>query len=87
METISYTEARNHLKEIMDTVTTDHVAVRIQRRNGENAVVISEQDYQGLEETLHLLGNPANAERLTEALNRDPGEAIPWAEAKQRLGL
>ena len=85
--TVSYTEARNHLKEIMDTVAKDHITVRIQRRGGENAVVMSESDYRSLQETLHLLSNPANAERLLEARQRGIEQAVPWEDAKRLLDL
>ena len=87
MNTVSYTEARNHLKDIMDAVANDHVAICIRRRNGENAVVMSESDYRSLQETLYLLSSPANAKRLMEAKNRGPQEALPCEEVKNRLGL
>ena len=87
METVSYTEARDHLKDIIDTVTKDHVTVCIKRRNGENAVVMSESDYRSLRETLYLLSSPVNAKRLMEAKNRDLQEALPWEDVKNRLGL
>jgi antitoxin YefM len=87
MKSFSYTEARDHLKDLMDQVNEDHAPVRIQRRNGEGAVLISEDDYAGLQETLYLLGNPVNAQRLLAARRRSPTEAIPWDDAKERLGL
>lgn len=87
METISYTEARNRLKDIIDAVAEDHVTVRIRRRGGESAVLMSESDYNSLKETLYLLGNPANAQRLLEARDRDAGKAVPWDEARRLLGL
>ena len=87
METISYTEARNRLKELLDQVETDHAPVRIERRSGSAAVIMTEEDFNGLQETLYLLGNPANAQRLLEARDRGEEETIPLDEARQKLGL
>jgi antitoxin YefM len=42
------------------------------RRDGESAVMLSLAEYESLEETLHLLRDPANAERLLQS--------IKWAE-------
>jgi antitoxin YefM len=40
----------------------------ITRRNGEAVVVLSLGEYEALEETLHLLSNPANAEHLRKSM-------------------
>ena len=85
METVSYTDARNHLKELIDKVETDHSPVRIERRTGGAAVIMSEEDYAGMQETLYLLGNPANAERLLQARARGADAAIPLEEARDAL--
>lgn len=85
METVSYTDARNHLKALIDKVATDHAPVRIERRSGGAAVIMSEEDYAGLQETLYLLGNPANAERLLQARARGEDGAIPLEEARDEL--
>ncbi|MGH3811147.1 MAG: type II toxin-antitoxin system Phd/YefM family antitoxin [Pseudonocardiaceae bacterium] len=38
-----------------------------------NAVLISQEDYEALEETAHLLRSPANARRLLESLAQAHG--------------
>ena len=87
MKTISYTEAQNNLKSLIDNVAKDHTAIRIRRYDGENVVLLSESDYNSLQETLYLLNNPTNAKRLFEARNRDNAKALVWEEAKQQLNL
>lgn len=53
------------LRHLIDQVSEDHIPLHIiQRRNGEAAILMAESDYTGLQETLYLLGNPVNAERL-----------------------
>lgn len=87
MQSVSYTDARDHLKELMDAVNRQQEAVRIVRRGGRNAVLLSEDDYESLQETLHLLSSPVNAARLEEARARAPSQVIPWEEVKRQLGL
>jgi antitoxin YefM len=68
METVSYSELRQKLKARMDKVCADRAPLLVTRQNGEPVVIMSLSEYEGLEETLHLLGNPANAERLLRSI-------------------
>jgi antitoxin YefM len=68
MDTVSYSELRQNLKARMDKVCDDHAPLLVTRQNGEPVVMISLAEYESLEETLHLLSNPANAERLLQSI-------------------
>ena len=68
MQAISYSEARENLKSVIDRVVADHTPIAITRQRGEGAVLVSESDWASIEETLYLLRSPANAERLLEAI-------------------
>lgn len=77
MRAISYSEARENLKSVIDQVVADHVPIAITRQRGEGAVLVSESDWASIEETLYLLRSPANAARLLESiaeLNAGRGE-------------
>ena len=68
MKLMNYTEARNGLADAMRHTIEDKDPVMI-TRNGQGAVVmISEEEYRSIEETLHLLSTPANAERIRRGL-------------------
>ena len=54
-----------YLANIANTVTLIH------RRDGENAVLLSESTYTSMLETLHLMQSPANARRLMAAAQQD----------------
>jgi antitoxin YefM len=43
---ISYTDARNSLKAVIDKVIDDQAPTLIHRREGGNAVILSEEAYQ-----------------------------------------
>jgi antitoxin YefM len=75
MQTVSYSEARENLKAVLDKVVADRAPVMITRELGENVVLISASEWAGMEETLHLMASPANAKRLLDGIARlDAGE-------------
>ncbi|MDR5907662.1 type II toxin-antitoxin system prevent-host-death family antitoxin [Franzmannia qiaohouensis] len=68
MKIISFTEARNGLKAVLDGVVNDADTTVITRRDAEDAVVMSLEHYNSLMETVHLLRSPANAQHLNESI-------------------
>jgi antitoxin YefM len=75
MQAVSYSEARDNLKSMIDKVVADRAPIAITRQRGEGAVLISESEWASIEETLYLLSSPANAKRLMEGIARfDAGQ-------------
>ncbi|WOH38875.1 type II toxin-antitoxin system prevent-host-death family antitoxin [Thalassotalea fonticola] len=70
MKIVSFTEARNGLKSVLDGVINDADTTVITRRDSEDAVVMSLDYYNGLMETVHLLRSPANAEHLSKSITQ-----------------
>ena len=68
MRIISYSEARNGLKTVLDGVENDADITIITRRDGGDAVVMSMAHYQSMAETLYLLSSPANAAHLAASI-------------------
>ena len=68
MKIVSFSEARNSLKAVLDAVVNDADATIITRRDSEDAVVMSLDFYNSLMETVHLLRSPANAKHLNESI-------------------
>lgn len=64
----TFSNARNNLKAVMDRVVADRAPIKITRQRGENVVMVSESDWESMEETLYLLSSPKNAERLLTAI-------------------
>ena len=69
MRVVSYSEARNSLKSVLDNVTNDVDVTVINRRDAENAVIMSLTHYNSLMETLHLMQSPANAAHLAQSIS------------------
>ncbi len=79
IEICSYSELRANLKEWLDTANDSRVPILIRRRKGRNAVLIDEDEWNSIAETMHLLSSPANAARLREAVGvADRGKFVAF---------
>jgi antitoxin YefM len=77
MQTISISETRANLKAVVDRVVADRAPITITRQKGEGVVMISQSEWESIEETLYLLSSPANAKHLMDGiaeLNAGRGE-------------
>ena len=70
MQIVTFSEARNKLKSVLDRVVNDADCTVITRRDSEDAVVMSFDYYNSLMETIYLLRSPANAEHLRESIEQ-----------------
>ena len=70
MRIVTFSEARNALKSVLDNVVNDADCAIITRRNAEDAVVMSMEYYNSLMETVHLLKSPSNAAHLAESIEQ-----------------
>ena len=68
MDHVSYTELRQNLKKHLDAVCDSRAPLVVTRRNSKSVIMLSLSEYESLEETLHLLSSPANAERLLRSI-------------------
>lgn len=74
MAAITASEARKTLFPLIQQVNADHAPVEIVSKHG-NAVLVSKEDWDSMEETAYLLRSPANAARLAEAMAQAQGGA------------
>ena len=70
MQTVSFSDARNALKSVLDKTVEDADIAIITRRNAQDAVVMSLDYYNSLMETVHLLRSPANATHLARSVRQ-----------------
>ena len=77
MAYVSYTELRGNLAAYMDQVCDDRTPLFVTRQNARSVVMLSEEEYEGLMETVHLLKSPANAARLLRSIKEaDEGKVV-----------
>ena len=70
MRMVTYSEARNNLKRVLDQVLIDSDFTIISRRNADDMAVLSLEQFNGLMETVNLLKYPVNASHLNEAVSQ-----------------
>jgi PHD/YefM family antitoxin component YafN of YafNO toxin-antitoxin module len=67
MTTLNVTEARANLYKLIDDTTVSHEPVVITGKRG-NAVLLAEDDWNAINETLHLLSVPGTRESIVEVM-------------------
>ncbi|MHB1618250.1 MAG: type II toxin-antitoxin system Phd/YefM family antitoxin [Metallibacterium sp.] len=70
MRVVSFSEARNNLKQVIDSVVENADMTVITRRDAPDAVVMSLDTLNSWVETVHLLKTPANAAHLAKSIGQ-----------------
>ena len=79
MTTIKATEARTKLYKLLDQTAESHEPIQI-TGNRSNAILISEEDWRSIQETLYLLSIPDMRESIRKGLK------TPVAKCNKRPG-
>jgi len=66
--TITATEARKSLYKLVDEVSGSHEPIQITGKRG-NAVLVGEDDWRAVQETLYLVSIPGVRESILEGMN------------------
>lgn len=78
MSTINITRARSNLYKIVADVNTGYDPVTIVNNRGKNAVIISEDDWRNIQETLALTSIPGLAKKIQKIRQTED-----WSKAKK----
>lgn len=78
MSTINITNARQNLFQLVSDVNIGYNPITIVNNKGKNAVLISEEEWKNIEETLYLVSIPGYAENINEIRKNEN-----WEEAKE----
>ncbi len=68
MTTVSATDARSKLYKLVDQARETNEPILITGKRG-NAVLVSEDDWRAIQETLHLLSIPGMRESIRNGMN------------------
>ena len=80
MVTMTATEARKTFFELIKQTNQRHEVIEVQHKSG-NAVIMSADDYESLQETLHLLSQANFKQTFDESINQaDAGEVASFEE-------
>ena len=70
MKTITATSARSDLYRIIDSAQSTHEPVQITGKRG-NAVLVAEDDWRAIQETIYLLGIPGMRDSINQGMSED----------------
>lgn len=70
MQAVFYSQARNNLRSIIDSVCDDFDEYIITTKDNKSAVLISYEEYSAMKETMYLLSSKNNRDRLHEVVEQ-----------------
>lgn len=77
MPHVGFTEFRQRLAAHFDDVVASRTPLVVTRQKGASVVVMSEEEFEGMQETIHLLRSPTNASRLLRSIEElDSGRGV-----------
>lgn len=80
MITITATEARKTFFELIKQTNQQHDIIEVQHKSG-NAIIMSAEDYEGLQETLYLLSQPDFKQTFNQSvLEANADEVVSFEE-------
>lgn len=82
---ILYSDLRANLKFEFDTIVQNNCMLKVVRKSGGNVVIMSEEDFNSIQETLYLTSSKKNRERLDSAIADD--ETFTLEEVKDEIGF
>ena len=80
MKTLTATQARKDIYRLLDEASDTHTPIQITGKRS-NAVLISEDDWRSIQETLFLTAIPGMQESIVEGLNtplEETEEELDW---------
>jgi antitoxin YefM len=88
MKQVPLSEAKDKLSALVDEADTTHEIIQITRHGRVAAVIMSADDLESLNETLHALRTPGLADELAQAdTDYATGKSISGSEIRRRYGL
>ena len=84
METVNATQCRKDLFPILDRAIRDNEKFVVTTENG-NAVIVSEETWNGLVETAYILSDPEMLTSIEEAESEYPDGCVEWTECPKAI--
>lgn len=80
MSAISVTNARDHIYQLLNDVNESNTPITITNARGKNGVLIGEDDWNAIQETLYLNSIPGMTESLLAGKEVSPDDCVPEEE-------
>jgi prevent-host-death family protein len=88
MRTVALSEAKDKLSSLVDDASNTHEIIQITKHGHPAAVLMSADDLESLQETLHALSTPGLVDELAQAqADYAAGNTVTAEELRRRYGL
>jgi prevent-host-death family protein len=88
VKTVALSEAKDKLSALVDEASSTHEIIHITKHGHTEAVLMSADDLESLEETVRALATPGLVDELRQAeADLDAGDYIAGADLRRRLRL
>lgn len=68
MDSVSVNQFRENLKHFVEQVVNQHIPLKVTRRNGEDFVIVSAEDWEREQETLYVLQNSSLMQQIADSM-------------------
>mgnify|MGYP003384534506 FL=1 len=75
MESISVNKFRENLKSFVEHAVTEHAPIKVTRRSGEDFVIMSADDWEREQETLHVLQSNRLMKQIAQSMQTHNNKA------------
>lgn len=82
MKVITATKAREKIYKLIQEVNANNSPVTITNNRGKNAVLVGEEDWSAIEETLFLMSFPGMSESINKGVQEDIFDCVDEAEVE-----
>ncbi len=79
MTNVNATNFRKNLFEYLNSAVDYNDVINVSTKNG-NAIVMSEEEYKSLTETLYLLGHPGTRQEILSGMATPLSDCVPMDE-------
>jgi antitoxin YefM len=69
MDSISVNQFRDNLKAYVEQTVSEHEPIKVTRRAGESFIVMSSEDWEREQETLHVLQSSSLMQQIAESMS------------------
>ncbi len=82
MTAITATKARENIYQLIQDVNTNNMPVTITNTRGKNAILIGEEDWNSIKETLYLMSIPGMTDSILEGGSTPVSECLDESEVE-----
>jgi antitoxin YefM len=84
MDSVSVNQFRENLKHFVEQVVSQHIPLKVTRRNGEDFVIVSAEDWEREQETLYVLQNNSLRQQIAESM-KTHGQGSGYSPTDEEL--